>query len=96
MHIVTIEEIMTLGEQLDGNQPALEQYFSPTRREHFVKDYIHYLNSSLLETKHGNLDMNLYLVFVLSFQFVAPLLEIPAEKELRLFLMNFLCPGRGL
>jgi hypothetical protein len=39
----------------------------------------------LLEVKHGNLDLDLYLVFVLTFQFIAPLLGIPVEKELGLF-----------
>jgi hypothetical protein len=48
----------------------------------FIKDYLHYLNTSLLEAKHGRLDLDLYLVFVLSFQFTSPLLEIPVKKEL--------------
>lgn len=82
MHTVTIEEILTLGEQIESIQPPLEHYFSPTRREMFIKDYLHYLNTSLLEAKHGHLDLDLYLVFVLSFQFTSPLLEIPVKKEL--------------
>jgi hypothetical protein len=82
MHTVTIEEILSLGDRLDDRRPPLEHYFSPTRREQFEKDYIHYLNTLLLEMKHGHLDLELYLVFVLTFQFIAPLLGIPAEKEL--------------
>lgn len=82
MHTVTIEEILSIGEQIEGIQPPLEHYFSPTRREMFMKDYRHYLNTSLLEAKHGHLDLDLYLVFVLSFQFTSPLLEIPVKKEL--------------
>ena len=85
MHTVTIDEVISLVENLEGDKPALENYFSPTRREMFVKDYIHYLNSSLLEVKRGNLNMEKYLGFVLSFQFTAPLLEIPTERELVLF-----------
>ena len=79
---VSIDEILTLGEKLPGDRPQLEHYFSPTKKEAFIKDYLHYLNSGLLDAKHGKLDMDIYLVFVLSFQFIAPLLEIPAEKEL--------------
>lgn len=48
MHIVTNEEIMTLGEQLDGNQPSLEHYFSPTRKEHLIKERV--LSSFLKKT----------------------------------------------
>jgi hypothetical protein len=82
MHTVTIEEILTLGEKIESIRPPLEHYFSPPRKEMFIKDYLHYLNTSLLEAKHGHLDLDLYLVFVLSFQFTAPLLEIPVNKEL--------------
>ena len=85
MRTVSIDEILTLGEKLPGDRPQLEHYFSPTKKEAFIKDYLHYLNSGLLDAKHGKLDMDLYLVFVLSFQFTAPLLEIPAEKELGIF-----------
>ena len=85
MHTVSIEEVLALGEGLTDRHPALEHYFSPTKKEQFIKDYLHYLNSELLEARHGNLDQELYLVFVLSFQFVAPLLEIHSEKELGLF-----------
>jgi len=85
MLTVTIEEILTLGEQVESIQPPLEHYFSPTRKEMFIKDYLHYLNTSLLEAKHGRLDIDLYLVFVLSFQFTSPLLEIPVKKELDQF-----------
>lgn len=82
MHTVTIEEILTLGEQIDGGRLPLEYYFSPTRREMFIKEYLHYLNTSLMEAKHGRLDLDLYLMLVLSFQFTSPLLEIPVKKEL--------------
>ncbi|MBE0653467.1 MAG: hypothetical protein IH594_06695 [Bacteroidales bacterium] len=85
MQTLSIEEILSLGDRMGDNRPALENYFSPTRKEKFVKDYIHYLNTCLLEAKHGNLDMDLYLVLVLSFQFIAPLLQIHSEKELGLF-----------
>lgn len=85
LHTVTIEEIVSLGNRWDDTRPPLENYFSPSRREQFEKDYIHYLNTLLLEVKHGNLDLDLYLVFVLTFQFIAPLLGIPAEKELGQF-----------
>ncbi len=87
MHTITIDEIIALGEvQPDVGKPQLEHYFSPAKREQFEKDYIHYLNSSLLNAKHGELDMDLYLVFVLSFQFIAPLLDISVEDELEQFL----------
>lgn len=85
MHTVTIDEIVELGKHLDTPHPPLENYFSPTRKERFIKDYLHYLNSSLLDAKHGHLDLDMYLVFVFSFQFTAPLLKIPAEKELGIF-----------
>ena len=85
MRILSIDEILSLGERMPGDRPALEHYFSPTRKENFVREYLHYLNTWLMEAKHGNLDSDLFLVFVLSFQFTAPLLEIPAEKELGLF-----------
>lgn len=82
MRTVSIEEIMALAEKQDSRKPQLESYFSPSKKEQFIKDYIHYLNSMLLESKHGRLDTELYLLFVISFQFIAPLLEIPSEKEL--------------
>lgn len=85
LHTLFIEDIISLGGVFENQQPALEHYFSPTRKEMFLKDYLHYLNTSLLEVKHGNLDLDLYLMFVLSFQFIAPLLKIPVEKELGLF-----------
>lgn len=85
MRTLSIDEVLSLGEKLPGDRPQLDQYFSPTKKEAFIKDYLHYLNSGLLDAKHGNLDIDLYLVFVLSFQFTAPLLEISAEKELGLF-----------
>lgn len=85
MRIISIDEILALGERLPGERPALAHYFSPTRKDAFIKEYLHYLNTWLLEAKHGKLDSDLYLVFVLSFQFTAPLLEIRTEKELGLF-----------
>lgn len=85
MRTVSIDEIMTACEYDPGAKPLLEHYFSPTRKESFIKDFLHYMNTGLLEAKHGNLDREQYLAFILSFQFTAPLLEIPAEKELHLF-----------
>ena len=64
----------------------MEHYFSPSRKEAFIKDFLHYLNTELLEAKHGKMDLDLYLVFILTFQFVAPLLEISVKKELSLFI----------
>ena len=85
MRTVTIDEIMTACENNPGTKPPLEHYFSPTKKAAFIKDFLHYLNSGLLEAKHGNLDKEQYLAFILSFQFTAPLLEISTEKELGLF-----------
>lgn len=85
MRTVSIDEILIACENDQGEKPTLEHYFSPTKKEAFVKDFLHYLNSGLLEAKHGNLDKDQYLAFIVSFQFSAPLLEIPAEKELGLF-----------
>lgn len=82
---VTIDEVLALGERIKGDRPQLEHYFSPSRKEAFIREYLHFLNSNLIEAKHGNLDLELYLLFVLSFQFTAPLLDIPAEKELGIF-----------
>jgi hypothetical protein len=82
---VSIDEVLSLGEKIPGDRPQLEHYFSPTKRETFIKDFLHFLNSGLLDAKHGKLDIDQYLVFVLSFQFIAPLLEIPAEKEIGIF-----------
>ena len=66
MQTFTIDEIILLGDRIRKDQPPLENYFSPTRKEQFIKDYIHYLNSELLESKHGYLDKDLFLMFVLS------------------------------
>jgi len=85
MRTISIEEVVQACENIPGTKPPLEHYFSPTKKESFIKKYLHYLNTGLLEAKHGNLDSEQYLAFVLSFQFTAPLLEIPAEKELGLF-----------
>jgi hypothetical protein len=85
MQTITIDEIVAACESDYGAKPTLEHYFSPTKKELFIKDFLHYLNSGLLEAKHGKLDQDQYLAFVLSFQFTAPLLNIPSEKELGLF-----------
>jgi hypothetical protein len=86
MHTVSIDEILMLGHRLSKEHPPLEHYFSPTRKEKFIKDYLHFINSSLLNARHGHLDLDLYILLVLSFQFIIPLLEIPAEKEMDIFL----------
>lgn len=85
MRTISIDEVLSIGEKHHRETPPLEHYFSPTKREAFTRDYIHFLNSGLLDAKHGKMDIDLYLVFVLSFQFTAPLLEIAVEKELGLF-----------
>ena len=85
MQTVTIDEVLNISDQDTGKKPPLEHYFSPTKKEAFIKEFLHYLNSGLLEAKHGSMDRVLYLAFILSFQFTAPLLEITAEKELLLF-----------
>lgn len=85
MRTVSLEEILA-GISLGLEQrPLLEHYFSPPKREAFIKEFRHYLNTELLEARHGKMDLELYLVFVLTFQFVAPLLEIPVKKEMDLF-----------
>lgn len=85
MRTVTIDEILTACAYDPGAKPPLEHYFSPTKKQSFTKEFLHYLNTGLLEAKHGKLHREQYLAFILSFQFTAPLLEIPAEKELGLF-----------
>lgn len=85
LRTVSIDEILLLFSKEADKRPPLEHYFSPTKREVFIKDYLHFLNSGLLEAKHEKLDLDQYLVFILSFQFTAPLLEIPTEKELGIF-----------
>jgi hypothetical protein len=85
MRILSIEEVISLLEFQGGDRPLLEHYFSPTKKDAFIKDFLHYLNTLLLDARHGNLDWDRYLVLVLTFQFTAPLLEIPAEKEFGLF-----------
>jgi len=85
MRTVTIDDIVSACENELGTKPTLEHYFSPTKKEAFIKGFLHYLNSGLLDAKHGNLDKEQYLAFILSFQFTAPLLEISTEKELGLF-----------
>jgi len=85
MKILSIEEIISLLEFQGGERPLLEHYFSPTKKDAFIKDFLHYLNTLLLDARHGNLDQDRYVALVLTFQFTAPLLEIPAEKEFGLF-----------
>lgn len=85
LRTVTIEEIMNACDSGQGVKPTLEHYFSPSKKQNFIKEYLHYLNTGLLEAKHGKLHREQYLAFILSFQFTAPLLEIPAAKELGLF-----------
>jgi len=85
LQTVTIDEVLNICEHDTEKKPPLEHYFSPTKKEAFIKDFLHYLNSGLLEARHGDLDREQYLAFILSFQFTAPLLEIPTEKELGLF-----------
>jgi hypothetical protein len=76
MRTVTIEEIVAICENDSGPKTAS-----------FIKEFLHYLNSGLLEAKHRNLDQGQYIAFVLSFQFTAPLLEISTEKELGISIM---------
>ena len=85
MQTVSIDEVVRACENAQEGKPPLEHYFSPTKKASFIKKFLHYLNTGLLDAKHGQLDAEQYLAFVLSFQFTAPLLEIPAEKELGLF-----------
>ena len=85
LRTVSIDEILSIFSNEAHKKPPLEPYFSPTKREVFIKDYLHFLNSGLLEAKNGKLDLDQYLVFILSFQFTAPLLEIPTVKELGIF-----------
>jgi hypothetical protein len=85
MRTVTIEEIINACDSDPTSKPKLEHYFSPAKKAQFVKEFHHYLNTGLIEAKHGKLHREQYLAFLLSFQFTAPLLEIPAEKELGLF-----------
>ena len=85
MRTVSIDDIVSACENDSGAKPPLEYYFSPTKKEAFTKNFLHYLNSGMLDAKHGNLDREQYLAFILSFQFTVPLLEISAEKELGLF-----------
>ena len=85
MRTLSLDELVSILVHEPGEKPQLEQYFSPTKKEQFIKDFLHYLNTGLLEAKHGNLDLDKYLAFILSFQFTAPLLEISTEKELGIF-----------
>jgi len=85
MQMVDLDEIVAGLAEKSDKRPPLEHYFSPPRKEAFIKGFLHYLNTELLEAKHGNLDLELYLVFILTFQFTSPLLEIPTGNELELF-----------
>ena len=85
MRTLSIDEITAALDHDSGDRPMLEHYFSPTKKGEFIKEFLHYINTQLLEAKHGNMEMDRYLVLVFSFQFIAPLLEIPTEKEFGLF-----------
>jgi len=85
MRTVTIDEILTACTFDPQAKPSLEHYFSPSKKQAFIKEFLHYLNTELLDAKHGNLHKERYLALILSFQFTAPLLNIPSEKELGLF-----------
>lgn len=85
MRTLSLDELLSICEHDPGEKPQLEHYFSPTKKEQFIKDFLHFLNTGLLDAKHGKLDLDKYLAFILSFQFTAPLLEIPSEKELGIF-----------
>ena len=85
MRTVSIHELVDVCEREASAKPTLEHYFSPSKRAHFIKKFLHYLNTGLLEARHGKLHREQYLAFILSFQFTAPLLEISTEKELVLF-----------
>jgi hypothetical protein len=86
MQTVSLDEIISRIGKNSEQRPPLEHYFSPSKKELFIKDFLHYLNTELLEIRHGRLDLDLYLVFLIVFQFISPLLEIPVRKELDLFL----------
>jgi len=85
MRILSVDELVSVCEHESGDKPQLEHYFSPTKKDQFIKDFLHFLNTGLLDAKHGKLDLDKYLTFILSFQFTSPLLEISAEKELGIF-----------
>jgi len=85
MRTLPIEEIIALLEFHAGEKPQLEHYFSPTKKESFIKEFLHYINTLLLQAKNGSMDRDMYVVLLLTFQFTAPLLEISAEKEFGLF-----------
>lgn len=85
LRTVSFDEILAVLEGDPGEKPALEHYFSPSKKDDFIKDFLHYLNSSLLDARHGQMDSDRYLLMVMLFQFTSPLLEIPTEKELGLF-----------
>jgi len=85
MRTLSLDELLSICEHDPGEKPQLEHYFSPTKKAQFIKDFLHFLNTGLLDAKHGKLDLDKYLAFILSFQFTAPLLEIPSEKELGIF-----------
>lgn len=85
MRTLSLDELLSVCEHDPGEKPQLEHYFSPTKKTQFIKDFLHFLNTGLLDAKHGKLDLEKYLAFILSFQFTAPLLEIPSEKELGIF-----------
>ncbi len=55
MRTVSIEEVVTACENTQRTRPPLEHYFSPTKKESFVKKFMHYLNTGLLDAKHGEM-----------------------------------------
>ena len=63
MRTVTIDEIVSACEYDPGSKPTLEYYFSPTKKESFIKGFLHYINTGLLEAKHGNLEKELGLFY---------------------------------
>ena len=42
MRSLSIDEILSLAEKDPGTRPPLENYFSPTKKETFTKDYLHF------------------------------------------------------
>lgn len=41
-------------------EPRQEHYFSPTKKAHFIEEFLHYLNAGLLEVKQGKLHREQY------------------------------------
>ena len=49
LRVVTIDEIVSLCSNEEEHRPPLEYYFSPSKKEAFIKDFLNYLNTGLLE-----------------------------------------------